>query len=78
MKTINLAQKARILKLEFQNDNYKKKKGGSYRQPENSPTLLPIKSSSTGATGPLQQFQPTNHCFRLNPVALSYRTTSTV
>ena len=30
----------------------------SYRKPEKSPTLLPIKSSSTGATGPLQQFRP--------------------
>ena len=44
-------------------------KGGERPETGTNPTLLPIKSSSTGATGPLQQFQPTKNYFRLNPIA---------
>ena len=42
---------------------------GSYGKTRKSPTLLPINSSCTGATGALQQFQPTKNYIRSNSIA---------
>ena len=54
---------------ELQKTGLQKAGGREQRETRNNPTLLPINSSCTGATGALQQFQPTKNYFRLNSIA---------